>query len=139
MIRRGVSPSTARVAGNIATLAFLVMIVLQLLLALGILPVTMAWGGSQTVLTTWLRLASVLAALILAGSAYVIRRHARLVAHSRPSRLIRILAWVITGYLFLNTVGNLASSSTTEKLLFGPLSFLLALACLLVAASKSHE
>jgi hypothetical protein len=134
-----VSTSPARIAGNIAMLAFVVVIVLQLLLALGILPVTMAWGGSQTVLTPSLRLAHVLAALLLAGFAYVIRRRAGLLAQAHPSRLIIILAWVITAFLFLNTLGNFASSSTAEKLIFGSLSLVLAIACLLVSASKSDQ
>jgi hypothetical protein len=133
-----VSQSTARTAGNIATLAFLAVIVLQLLLALGILPVTMAWGGSQTVLTPSLRLAHVLAAILLAGFAYVIRRRAGLL-HARPSRLIKILAWVITAFLFLNTLGNFASSSTAEKFIFGSLTLVLAIACLLVSASRSDQ
>jgi hypothetical protein len=134
-----ISQSTAKIAGNVATLAFLAVIVLQLLLALGILPVTMAWGGSQTVLTPSLRLAHVLAAILLIGFAYVIRRRAGLLADSRPSRLIRILAWVITAFLFLNTLGNFASSSIAEKLVSGSLSLVLAIACLLVSASKSDQ
>jgi hypothetical protein len=50
--------SAARIAGNLATVLFAVVIVLQLLLAAGILPVTMAWGGRQPVLTASLRFAS---------------------------------------------------------------------------------
>ncbi|HMP41961.1 MAG TPA: hypothetical protein PKA05_16400 [Roseiflexaceae bacterium] len=134
-----VSPSTARIAGNIATLLFVVIITLQLLLALGILPVTMAWGGSQTVLTPALQLAHVIAALLLAGFAYVIRRRAGLLVRAHPSRLIKILAWVITGFMFLNTLGNFASSSTAEKLVFGSLTVVLAIASLLVSASKSNQ
>ena len=134
-----VSQSTARIAGNIATLVFGVVMILQLLLALGILPVTMAWGGSQTVPTPSLRLAHVLAALLLAGFAYVIRRRAGLLAHARPSRLIKIIAWVVTAFLFLNTLGNFASTSTAEKLVFGSLGLVLAIACLLVSASRSDQ
>lgn len=134
-----VSQSTARITGNIATLAFLTVIVLQLLLALGILPVTMAWGGSQTVLTPSLRLAHVLSALLLAGFAYVIRRRAGLLSQSRPSRLIKILAWIVTGFLILNTLGNFASSSTAEKLVFGSLTLVLVIACLLISASNSDQ
>ena len=134
-----VSTSTARLAGNIATLVFVVVIVLQLLLALGILPVTMAWGGSQTVLTPWLRVAHVFAAILLAYFGYVIRRRAGLLAQARRSRLIKILAWLITAFMFLNTLGNFASSSTAEKLVFGSLTLVLAIACLLVSASKSDQ
>src|SRR5687767_2984264 len=133
-----VSQSTARITGSIATLGFLAVIVLQLLLALGILPVTMAWGGSQTVLTPSLRLAHILSALLITGFAYVIRRRAGLLAYApRPSRLIKILAWIITGFMTLNTLANFASSSTAEKLVFGSLTLVLVIACLLVSVSKS--
>jgi len=134
-----VSQSTARIVGNIATVVFVVVIVLQIFLALGILPVTMAWGGSQTLLTPSLRFAHVLAALLLAGFAYLIRRRAGLLARARPSRLIKILAWVVTAFLFFNTLTNFASSSTAEKLVFGSLTLVLAIACFLVSASKGDQ
>jgi len=35
-----------------------------------------------------------------------------------------------------NTLGNLASKSLKEKLVFGPITFLLTLACLLISASS---
>ena len=130
------SPSVARIAGNVATAAFLLAICLQLLLVLGVLPVTLAWGGTQSVLTTPLRLANVAAAVILGVFAMVIRRRAGLSAGTHPSRRITILAWVLTIFLALNTLGNVASSSSGERILFGPLSLVLALACLLVSASK---
>ena len=134
-----VSQSTARLTGNIATLVFLAVIILQLLLALGILPVTMAWGGSQSVLTPALRLAHILSAFLLTGFAYVIRRRAGLLAPARPSGLIKILAWVITGFMLLNTLTNFASSSTAERLVFGSLTVVLVITCLLVSASKSDQ
>jgi hypothetical protein len=136
MVQRFVSPTTARVAGNVATIGFLAVMVLQLLLVLGILPITMAWGGTQTVLTPGLRLAGIAAVVILGIFAYIIRRRAGLTARGRTSGLIRFLAWVITGYMALNTLGNFASSSTGETLLFGPISVVLALSCLVVAASR---
>ncbi len=120
-------------------MVFVLVIILQLLLALSILPVTMAWGGSQTVLTPSLRLAHILAALLLAIFAYVIRIRAGLLAHTRPSCLIKIIAWVVTAFLFLNILGNIASTSTAEKLFFGSLSLVLAIACMLVSVSKSEQ
>jgi hypothetical protein len=54
--RKNMSASTNRsaasIAGNLATALFGVIIVLQLLLAAGILPVSMAWGGQQSTLTS---------------------------------------------------------------------------------------
>jgi hypothetical protein len=133
------SPPVARIAGTVATAAFLVAIGLQLLLALGVLPVTLAWGGTQSVLTPPLRLANVAAAVMLGVAATVMRRRAGLSAGARPTRRITILAWVLTIFLALNTLGNVASSSIGEVILFGPLSLVLALACVLVSASKFDE
>src|SRR5688572_24271579 len=102
-------PWVARSAARVATFAFAIAMLVQLLLAAGILPITMAWGGSQSVLTPALRLASVAAALILAGCAYAIRRRAGLDGAGRSGRAVKVLAWVITGFLLLNTLGNVAS------------------------------
>jgi hypothetical protein len=130
------SLAAARVAANVATLCFVLVAVLQLLLALGVLPVTMAWGGSQANLTPQLQIASVAAALLLGLFAYVIRRRAGLVGSMPPSGFIRIAAWVITIFMALNTLGNFASQSRGEALLFGPITLVLVLSCLLVSASR---
>ncbi len=129
--------SAAAIAANIATLLFGIVIILQLLLALGILPVTMFWGGTQTELTPGLRLASVAAAIVLALFAYVIRRRAGLIGDPPPSTLIKILSWVITAFMVLNTLGNLVSQSTAEKIVFTPLTILLAISCFIVSISKT--
>ena len=128
--------SAASIAGNLATALFAVIIVLQLLLAAGILPVSMAWGGQQSTLTSGLKIASLAAVAILALFAYVIRRHAGLFSNAAPSRMINVLSWVITAFLLLNTVGNLASQSSGERILFGPISLLLAVSCFVVSFSK---
>jgi hypothetical protein len=131
------SPAVARAAANVATMAFAVIMLLQLLLAAGVLPVTLAWGGTQSVLTPALRLASLAAVVVLGLMAYVIRRRAAL-AGGRPAPVwIKVLAWVITLYLALNTLGNFASTSAAERAIFGPLSFILVVACLLVSLSRS--
>lgn len=130
------SASAGRRAGQVATVAFGLAILAQLLLVVGVLPVSWAWGGNQTVLTTALQLGGLAAAAVLALSALVIRRRAGLLGAGRPGRGLRILVWVITAYLFLNTLANFASPSLGEKLLLGPLALVMALACLVVAWSE---
>ena len=129
--------SVVHIAANVATVLFVVTIILQLLLAAGILPISMAWGGQQSVLTTTLRLASLAAAAILGFFAYVVRRRAGLVGYETIPTTIKILSWFITAFLALNTVGNLASQSIGEKILFAPISFLSALACFVVSISRT--
>jgi hypothetical protein len=110
------------VAATVATVGLLLAAVLQLLLAVGVLPVTMAWGGTQPVLTPALRIASLAAVVVLALSTYVIRRRAGLSPQVAPSTLVNVLAWVIALYLMLNTAGNFASGSAGETAVFGPIS-----------------
>lgn len=131
------SPSAAagRVAAQVATVGFVAFIGIQAGLALGLIPVTMAWGGTQATLTPSLRVASVVAALVLAGCAVAVRTRAGL-TRFRVSRGVRIAAFVITAYLALNVVGNLTSPSDAERLLFGPLSAVLVIACGVVASAR---
>jgi hypothetical protein len=122
----------------VATLGLLLAAVLQFMLAVGVLPVTMAWGGTQPVLTLPLRIASLAAVVVLALSTYVIRRRAGLLPQAEPSTPVKVLAWVIAVYLMLNTAGNFASASAGETSVFGPISLVSALACLFVAASRTR-
>lgn len=118
-----------------AAVLFGVTIILQLLLAAGVLSVTMAWGGRQSVLTTSLRFASLAAAVVLGFFAYVILRRAGIVGSDSLPTIIKVLSWVITAFLALNTAGNFASKSRGEKLLFAPITLLLTVACLIISIS----
>ena len=130
---------TSRIAGNAATVLYAITILLQLLLASGILPITMAWGGREPVLTTNLRIASLASAALLLFFIYVIRRRAGLVRDASITLIIKILSWLITAFSALNFLGILVSLSSGEKILFGPISFLLLVACILVSLSKSGQ
>lgn len=122
-------------AAQLATFLFGLVMMAQLLLAAGVLPISMAWGGRQTVLTPGLRLASIAAILFLGLFIYIIRFRAGLLGDVALPTSIRALAWVVTGFMALNTLGNFASRSMGERLLFGPVTLLLTAACLVVAMS----
>jgi hypothetical protein len=125
-----------QIAAKVATLVFAVAILLQLLLAIGIVPITMAWGGTQPTLTPTLRIASLAAAAILALFAYVIRRRAGLIGVGPVPRAITIAAWIVAIFLSINAFGNFASPSEGERMLFGPISFVLAVSTIFVVSSK---
>lgn len=122
---------------NIATVLFVFFIGFQLLLAVGLLPISMAWGGRQTELTPVLRLASIAAVILLGVFIYIIRYRAGLIGSVPAPTAIRVLAWVVAGYMALNTVGNFASVNSIEKLLFGPMTIIITIACIIVAASNA--
>lgn len=121
---------------NISTILFVVVIVLQILLALGILPISMAWGGRQSQLTPSLRIASLVAVVLLGAFIYIIRYRAGLLGVTPIPLSIKIFSWIITAFMAFNTFGNLASSSRMERLIFAPITVLLTLACLIVSASN---
>lgn len=107
----------------ISVVTFLVVAVFQLLLAVGFPLAEYSWGGKYTgVLPPRLRVASLLSAGILCVMAFVLLSHTNV-----------LLVWVITIFMGINTLGNLASKSKKEKTVMTPLTSIAFLSCLLVA------
>lgn len=132
-------PNFVQLSANIATALFAIFIGVQLLAAAGIFPVSMLWGGRQTELTMTMRLTSVVAAIILAAFIYIIRYRAGLLGSVPQPTIIRVSAWIVTGYMFLNILGNFASVSNVEQFLFGPMTIVMAVTSLIVAASRLNQ
>lgn len=129
--------SFVQTSANIASALLAFFIGFQVLLAVGVLPVSMAWGGRQTELTPALRVASLVAVIVLGAFIYIIRYRAGLLGSVPAPTAIRVLAWVVAGYMALNTLGNFASVNNIEKWLFGPLTIIISITCLIVAVSSS--
>jgi hypothetical protein len=130
------SQPLARIAAALATMAFAASMLLQLLLAAGVLPITLAWGGSQPVLPTPLRLASLAAIVLLGLFIYVIRWRAGVAGRQPVPTWVKVVAWVITLFLTVNTLGNAVAPSAFERFVSGSISLIAAVACLLVSVSK---
>lgn len=106
---------------------------LQVALAAGAPLGEHVWGGTQQrVLPTGMRVASGAAAVALTGAAAVVARRAGIIG--RPARWLSPATWGIAGYLALNTVGNLASSSPVERFAFAPATALASAAAAFVAS-----
>ena len=123
-------------AANIATLLFAVVMLLQLLIATGIVPISIAWGGRQTELTPSLRIASFVAVALLGAFIYIIRYRAGLAGSVPIPVFIKVTSWIVTAFMAFNTLGNLASLSNVEKILFSPITFALTIATFIVSASR---
>jgi len=59
-------------------------------------------------------------------------------ANAPITQIFKVFSWLVTAFSALNFLGILASLSSGEKILFGPISFLLLVACILVSLSKSE-
>jgi hypothetical protein len=96
----------------------------------------MAWGGRRSKLTASLRISSIIAAILMGTFIFIIRYRVGLVNNGPIPASIMVASWIITAFIALNPLGNLASLSTNEKVVFGPITALLTLACSLISASN---
>ena len=136
-----------KISATTALIIFAYFILIQLLVFVGIVPVSILWGGSHDELTGQLRLASLFGALVLAGFAHIIYKRAEHVLQSEsegevrssPSKSNRILSWVVTAYLALNAVGNFASKTAYERYVSGSLALVLTVACAIMSSSNVQQ
>ena len=138
-------------ATTVALCLFGLMAIIQLLVAAHILPVTILWGSTYQEWSWKLCFASIGAAALLYGMATVIQRRSQISSSSSPAvrnnrndmtpehRNIRLLSWIVTFYMGLNTVGNVLSPNPVERYGFGTLTLVLCICCGMVSSSKEEE
>jgi hypothetical protein len=96
-------------------------------------------AGADGVLPAGYRISSAIATVVLTSAALIILiRGGVMSVGVRSYRLARWAAWGIVGFLALNTLGNLASSSTVERWVLGGITLLLVILCAVVALRGSE-
>ena len=109
--------------------------VFQILLIAGVPWGRFAWGGTQDRLSPSRRVAAGVAIVLYAAFVCVALLRSHVVASPAPALVGVISMWVVTGYLILSVLPNLASKSPHEKRLMVPVSAALAILALLIALS----
>jgi hypothetical protein len=127
-----------RIAAVAAAVLLATISVFQVLLALGAPWGSAAYDGGAAgpdgVLPSGLRVASAIAAVILAVAAWVVLVRTDLVRRGLVSpRLLRWATWVIVAFMVLNTLSNLSSSSPVERWVLGGTTVVLVFLCGYVA------
>jgi hypothetical protein len=120
----------------LATTVLGLVMVLQLLLAAGFPLGQAAWGGQAQVLPPLLRWASLATVGVLGLAAWIVLARANLAAPGAEPVAIRVVVWVFAGFLSLNTLGNMASSSAVERYGMASVSLLLVVCFMVVALSR---
>jgi hypothetical protein len=127
------SAVTARTAGAVAAVGFVLVASFQGALALGAPWGRAAWGGAHRRLPTGLRIASAFAVVLWLVAALLVVARAGYDWSPVPPGTARWGTWVLFGLLVLGTLMNLASRSMVERLIQTPVAAVLAILCLLVA------
>jgi hypothetical protein len=128
-----------RTAALIGAVGLAAMAVYQLVLAAGAPLGEAAWGGThEGQLPTTLRIGSGVSIAVYAIAVAVILQRSGLSHLRLPRVLDRIGSWVLVALLTLGTMANFLSQSQWERFLLGPITLLLAGACLVVAIGPRH-
>ena len=127
---------STNIAGKILFSAFVLLLVLHVLILLQVVPSSIVWGGQikadQSNLVS-MEIIAITLTLVFTG---IVAAKMRSLKTGTSNKLINIGMWIIFAYLILNTLGNFASSVTTEVLVFGSLTIIMAFCALRLAIEK---
>ncbi len=124
---------SAKLAGNILLLALGALAVFHVLVLLGIVPPDIVWGGQAAATPENLFALEIVALIVTILFVVLIAMKLNYFGGGKFRRAVNIGIWILFAYLVLNTLGNLASGVTLEKLLFTPITIILALLALRLA------
>lgn len=100
--------------------------VFHILLLAGVVPDGLAWGGRADREDASFVALEIAGLALLGVFALVTAARAGMLGAARSGRAARIGALIVCGYFALNVLGNLASLSRLESLIFTPVSLALA-------------
>lgn len=126
----------AKLAGNMLLVAFGLLAIFHVLVLLKVIPADIVWGGRIQGVPSNLLTLEAIALLITLVFLLIIAAKLGYMQAGQLSGAVNIGVWLIFVYLLLNTLGNLASGVSFEKLLFTPITIILALCAFRLAIEK---
>ncbi|GEO05691.1 hypothetical protein AAE02nite_33550 [Adhaeribacter aerolatus] len=129
---------TTRIAATGMLIILSLIILFHLLVMVGIIPYDMVWGGrlKNSAQMLSFEAISILLNLIMLA---VVGIKAGVFKVNIHRTIIQVALWAMFGLFLLNTLGNLLSQNELEKLIFTPLTLLLAVFSLRLALSKEPK
>jgi hypothetical protein len=122
------------IAGIILLITFGLLFIFQGLIVLNIIPYNIVWGGQLN--EENYKVMSLFSIIIICLFMAIIAIKMKFIKSNILDRLGTIGAWIIFIYLILNTVGNIASASSVESIIFTPITIIMSIFALVLALSK---
>jgi len=110
--------------------------IFHVLVLVGAIPSDFIWGGQIDDATGNLYALEIISLVTTLAFIIIVYLKIYPLKSGKFKKIINVAVWVIFAYMFLNTVGNLASGVTIEKLIFTPVSLLVAFFSLRLAIEK---
>lgn len=123
---------SSRLASTALLLIFALVILFHVLVLAGVIPFSMVWGGriqSQEQMISF-EIISILINIIMIA---VVAIYAGYLNLKINPKIIKMALWMMVIIFFLNTIGNLFSNNEMEKMIFTPITLLLAIFSLRLA------
>lgn len=114
-------------AANTLLTIFALLGIFHLLMLFNLLPENIVWGGGAVGSNTNFRLLETISLVVTLIYGVIVAVRVGYLSLHRFKRTITALLWFMFAYLLFNTVGNLASSSSTERWVLTPVTILAAL------------
>lgn len=127
---------SAKLAGNVLLFSLGLLFVFHILVLLKVIPANIVWGGQIKGVPENLVSLETVALLVTAVFILIVATKTGYFQAGKWSGGINVGVWLIFAYLLLNTLGNLASGISLEKLIFAPITIILALCALRLAIEK---
>jgi hypothetical protein len=127
-----------KIAGYGLLTLFSLIIIFHLLVIIQIIPYEIVWGGRLTSLQQMYVSESISVALNLLFLV-IVMVNTKFLNWQIPPKVITIFLWLMFALFVLNTLGNLLSVNSLEKMIFTPITILLSVFCLILALPKKQD
>lgn len=124
--------------GTSMILIFLVFVSFHVLVLAGIFPYKIVWGG-RLANNRQMQVFECASVIINLFMLVIVAIKTRLLKWQINTAFINGFLWFMFGLFLLNTIGNLLSQNKWEKIIFTPITFILALLSLRLATVKEHH
>ncbi|MGI8892194.1 MAG: hypothetical protein ACR2GN_01915 [Bacteroidia bacterium] len=124
------------VYGLIISLSIIVFF--HLFVLTGVIPFEMVWGGRLNNREEMIQF-EIISIVINIIMLLVVLARAGIIGAGIKQGIIRVALWLMFILFLLNTVGNIFSDNELEKLIFTPVTIILAVFSFILALNPSHQ
>jgi hypothetical protein len=123
-------------AGNLFLISLGLLAIFHILVLINVVPSNLVWGGHVQGSATNLLVGEIIALFVTLVFAIIIATKMDYILAGNFSQAANIGIWIIFAYMILNTLGNLAAGAYLEKIIFAPITLVLAFCALRLGIEK---